>query len=302
MDVIAWMIKGFFFLCLSIFFFQFDNGFSYALGTLCVWLIFKYLGINETDFWDAHKNTVGIETYELQSEAKPFGFWLGVNFICLFLIAQFMYGAELERLLDPYRIFDGYSFVTSDFPSDALVASAKTESIYSLNYRTLDAFLFAFTLAGLVGGLSLIATRWRKEHQRLVFGFRSVLAIMVIGLVSYSYQTPDIKMEISDCVTTSEEDYTSTRLKYERPGLKVDKGLFSDKIVWDDGVTEVRETKTYVNEYDITWFKQACEEPSEDNLSKCKSFSYCASAVAVNMGKNEQKEVLKHGPLVELYE
>ena len=162
--MIIWMIKASFFFVCTVLFFQFDNGVSYALGFLCLWLMFKYLGISETDYWDAHENTEGIEPYELKSEAKPFFFWLGFNFICLFLIAQYMYGAELEKLLDPYRIFEGKTFVTADFAvnSKALVSAAKIESIYSLNYRTTDALLFAFTMTGFVGGLSLVANRWRK--------------------------------------------------------------------------------------------------------------------------------------------
>ena len=83
MDAVVWMIKGFLFLGLSIFLFQFDNGFSYALGTFSALLIFKYLGLNETDYWDAHEDTDGLEPYDLESEAKPFFFWLGFNFVFL---------------------------------------------------------------------------------------------------------------------------------------------------------------------------------------------------------------------------
>ena len=68
------------------------------------------------------------------------------------------------------------------------------------------------------------------------------------------------------------------------------------------GVSEVRETKTYTNEFDFTWFKIVCDEPSEDEISQCKRYKYCASAVAVNTGKNEQKRLLSYADLMTIYD
>lgn len=268
---------------------------------------FKYLGFVKEDFFDRHEITKGIERYDISTESRRFFLWLGFNFLSLFLIAQFVYGAELERLLDLYRIYEGYDLVSKDFPGGDIVYTAMLESIFSVNDKTLHALLFASSLSGAVGLLALAVKRWRKEHEKLVLGFRSLIMISFISWIAYLEGSPKIKTDISECTTTTTSETTNTQVNFEAEdrGWEIDKGVFTDKLRFSDGLSETQVTGTRTTVEDLGWFARWCEDGlSSANSSKnysCESYRRCAGAVAVNSDKNPGKALLSYSDVLELF-